>query len=117
MIYTFYMLSIGNLKYVGSTKNFANRQSDHKYNCCNPNAPKYLYNCYIVFREYLQTNKLTWEHIEKHIITEIDINTENKTKEEIKKEVFKLENTFCRIMGDNMNASLPLGNNVNFVEE
>ena len=111
------MLSIGNLKYVGSTKNYNNRMSDHKYNCCNPNAPKYFYNCYVLFRAYLQNNQLSWNDIEKYVISEVDINTEFKSEEEVKYEVYKLENTFSRILGDNMNHHIPLGKNVNFVEE
>jgi len=111
------MLSIGNLKYVGSTKNYSNRMSDHKYNCLNKAAPKYFYNCYVLFRAYLQNNNLSWNDIEKYVISEVDINTEFKSDEEVKYEVYKLENTFSRILGDNMNAHLPLGNNVNFVEE
>ena len=111
------MLSIGNLRYVGSTKNYSNRISDHKYNCCNPNAPKYFYNCYVLFRTYLQNNNLSWNDIEKYVITEVDINSEFKSEEELKYEVYKLENTFSRMLGDNMNQNIPLGKNVNFVEE
>ena len=72
MEYTFYKIQVGNECYVGSTKDFKNRMSEHKYNCRNENDKHYNIKVYKSIRE------VGWDNIDVMIIDKIIYNSKRE---------------------------------------
>jgi len=68
MKYILYKISIANYTYIGSTKDWKQRQQMHKSNCFNTNSPAHNYKLYQTIRA-----NGGWHLIEKTPIEEIDV--------------------------------------------
>ena len=94
MEYTFYKIQVGNECYVGSTKNFKRRMSDHKQKSnCLINDKHYNMKVYQSIRE------VGWNNIDVMIIDKIIYNS--------KHEVFDMETKYMLMFDAKLNSSYP----------
>jgi len=93
MEYTFYKIQVGNECYVGSTKNFKNRMSEHKYNC--RNEKKRIYN----IKVYKSIREVGWDKIDVMIIDKIIYNS--------KHEAFDMETKYMNMFDAKLNSRYP----------
>ena len=93
MEYTFYKIQVGNECYVGSTKNYKNRISNHKHSCHHDTDTNYNFKVYKSIRE------LGWDNIDVMIIDKIIYNYKN--------EAFDMETKYMTMFDAKLNMVYP----------
>ena len=80
--------------YVGSTRNFAQRRNEHKYNCNNPNSKKHHYKLY----QFIRDNG-NWCNFNMEIIEILNVKDKN--------ELLAKEREYYEILNSTLNQLRP----------